>query len=319
MYALTILTAFVLDLALGDPSSWPHPVRLFGRLISLATPRLLERHAPGRGRRLAGAALALGLVASVWLAVTLLLGLLAALSTVLAFLAAAYLAYTALALKDLLEHVQHAHEALTAHDLDLARKLTARVVGRETDRLDEAGLSRALIETLAENLSDGFIAPLFYLLLGGPALALAFKAVSTLDSMIGHKNEQYADLGLAAARLDDAANWIPARLTALLIALAAWLLALRPGGALGAWRADAKKHPSPNAGHPEAAMAGALGVRLGGPAFYQGRRMEKAWLNAGGAQAGANHVFQAARLAFLAGLLGFSVALILAVILGAMV
>ncbi len=153
------------------------------------------------------------------------------------------------------------------------------IVGRDTAELDEQGITRAVVETVAENTSDGVIAPLFYLALGGPALALAYKAVNTLDSMVGYKNTAYKNFGWAAAKLDDLANFIPARISAVLLSLAAWCL---PGASgMNAFRIslrDGRKHASPNSGYPEAAVAGALGLRLGGPSVYGGVVLDKPFI-----------------------------------------
>jgi adenosylcobinamide-phosphate synthase len=159
-----------------------------------------------------------------------------------------------------------------------ARKWLSWIVGRDTDGLDREGILRATLETLAENLSDGVIAPLFYLLIGGVPLALAFKAASTLDSMVGYKNDRYRHFGWASARLDDLWNYIPARLTARLIVGAAWARGWDWRAARRIWLRDGRKYPSPNAGLPQAALAGALGIRLGGPASYGGVRKEKPYL-----------------------------------------
>jgi adenosylcobinamide-phosphate synthase len=169
-------------------------------------------------------------------------------------------------------------KALRAEDLPEARKRLSMIVGRETKDLDAEQIQKAVIETVAENLSDGVVSPLFYMALGGVPLAMAFKASSTLDSMVGYRNERYEHLGWCSARLDDALNYIPARLTAVLIVAAAFALRLDAGGAWRIFRRDGAKHKSPNAGRPEAAMAGALGVQLGGPSVYDGVVVEKPYL-----------------------------------------
>ena len=189
--------------------------------------------------------------------------------------AAVIIAYTTLATRSLYEETWRVAMALKGGDLHRARLLLGMVVGRDTAMLSPGEIWRALVETLAENLSDGVIAPLFYLALGGPALGMAYKAVNTLDSMIGYKNEEYRYLGWAAARLDDAVNYIPARLTAAFIVVAALLLGLDAGSAWRTWWSDGGRHTSPNAGRPEAALAGALGVRLGGAGTYGGQLVVK--------------------------------------------
>jgi adenosylcobinamide-phosphate synthase len=206
------------------------------------------------------------------------------------------LAATTLAWRDLVDHVRAVSSALNAGLLEQARQAVALVVGRDTQQLSEAEVVRAAVETIAESACDGVIAPLLFLVVGGPPLALAYKAVSTLDSMIGHRDEAYRDFGWASARLDDVANWIPARVTAWLIASAAGLVLLsakaakRSGAIL---LRDGHKHPSPNSGRPEAAMAGALGVQLGGVNYYGGCREERPVLGDAGAPLSVRHVDRA--------------------------
>ena len=188
--------------------------------------------------------------------------------------ASVLLLYTCFAGRDLADHARDVLRALARGDVELARSRVARIVGRDTAILDEPGIVRATVESVAENTVDGVTAPLFFAFAGGPALAMAYKAVSTLDSTFGYKNERYAQFGWASAKLDDLAAWIPARITFPLVALAALLIGGRPSGAwLLGWR-DCRKHASPNAGLPEAAFAGALGVQLGGPLFRRGHLVE---------------------------------------------
>jgi adenosylcobinamide-phosphate synthase len=191
------------------------------------------------------------------------------------FLAAAIISYTCLAARSLHSESALVANALVAGNLAEARRSLSYIVGRDTANLDEAEIWRALVETVAENTSDGIIAPIFWLTLGGPVAGIAFKAVSTLDSMVGYKNERYLHFGWASARMDDLLNFIPARITALLIALAAAPAGLSPRGAMIVTLRDRMKHPSPNSGHPEAAAAGALSIQLGGKAFYGGKESWK--------------------------------------------
>jgi adenosylcobinamide-phosphate synthase len=186
----------------------------------------------------------------------------------LAFVVALYFAVTTLATRSLLDEARAVRRLLLNSDLPGARRQVARIVGRDTHALDEPEVTRAVIETLAESASDGVVAPMFYLAIGGAPAALAYKAVNTLDSMIGHRDERYEYFGKFAARLDDAANYIPARLTALLFVLAAWMTRLDWRSAWRVLLRDGAKHKSPNAGRPEAAMAGALGAQLGGTNYY---------------------------------------------------
>jgi adenosylcobinamide-phosphate synthase len=188
------------------------------------------------------------------------------------------LASTTLAGRDLWNHVRAVSEKLMSGNLPGARWAVARIVGRDTEQLSESEVVRATVETVAESTADGVIAPLFYITIGGAPLALAYKAVNTLDSMIGHRDEGHIDFGWASARLDDVANWIPARLTAVLIVCATGLVTRQRVRVMKSWQVlcrDGGKHPSPNSGRPEAAMAGALGVQLGGINYYDGVAHER--------------------------------------------
>jgi adenosylcobinamide-phosphate synthase len=266
----TIAAAYALDWIIGDPEWLPHPVRLIGAWTE-AGEKILRRRDDDFYDLLSGSLLTL--------AITVGSGLFARNAIKRAkrsnkWFGSAFeiaLASSCLATRNLLDEAQAILAALDAEDLSTARRKLARIVGRDTDALSESEICRATIETLAESLSDGIIAPLFYLSIGGAPLAIAYKAVNTLDSMIGHKDEGYFYFGKFAARLDDCANYLPARLAALLICSAALISepqSFRP--AFSAWLKDGSKHDSPNAGQPESAMAGALQARLGGTNTYRG-------------------------------------------------
>jgi len=262
-----IFSALLLDLALGDPRWLPHPVVLIGRLISILDTALNRRALNNRG---AGVLLLFITAGSAGTAAWLLIRVGQQLHPLAGFLTAAGISYTCLATRSLHRESALVAEALSAGNIAEARRSLSYIVGRDTVDLDESEIWRALIETVAENTSDGIIAPLFWLTVAGPVGGMVYKAVSTLDSMVGYKSERYLQFGWASARMDDLLNFIPARVTALLMILAAPLAGLSPKGALSAVLRDRLKHPSPNSGHPEAAAAGALGVRLGGPASYNG-------------------------------------------------
>ncbi|RDB43992.1 cobalamin biosynthesis protein CobD [Halomonas sp. DQ26W] len=269
-----VAVAIVLDLVIGDPRWLPHPVVGMGRVIA-GLERAWNRGSPWL-RQCMGALMTLVVVVGVYaLAWSLLQGL-AWIHPLLGLVAEIGLLASTLAIKGLQSAARDVAQPLTQGDLDGARRAVAMVVGRDTEALDEAGITRATVETVAENTVDGLTAPLFWALLGGAPLALAYKAVNTLDSMVGYRNERYSDFGWASARLDDMANWVPARLTALTMWLAALTVpAARTRGALsGTWR-DAPGHPSPNAGWPEAMMAYLLGVQLGGINRYGGQVSER--------------------------------------------
>jgi len=265
---LILALALALDLTLGDPRWLPHPVVLIGRLITLLESglRRLTNH-----ERAAGVGLLLLTVgassATVWLA---LYGL-TTLNAFAGFLGAAYVSYTCLAARSLHRESALVADALAAGNREAARHNLSYIVGRDTHDLSDTDIWRALVETVAENTADGIVSPLFWLTLGGPVAGMAFKAVSTLDSMVGYQNERYVRLGWASARMDDLLNFIPARLTALLLVVAAPLAGLSWRNAARITLRDRRNHASPNSGHPEAAAAGALGVRLGGAASYGGR------------------------------------------------
>ena len=309
--ALTIGLAFILDLLIGDPPHWPHPVRLIGWAIDRIS-GLIERCCRRSWMlRPAGMLMVVLIVGGTWLVGWILIRAAQHVGTGFGLFVGVYLAYTALAARGLYQETWRAAEALQDGELDRARKLTGMVVGRETHSLDRSGVLRALVETVAENLSDGVIAPLFYLALGGPALGLAYKAINTLDSMVGYKNERYLRLGWAAARLDDLANYVPARISALLIVAASWPLGLDGRGAYGVWRRDRRRHSSPNAGHPEAAMAGALGIQLGGPSRYLGRLVDKPCIGEPKEAITIHHLRLAEDVLFLAGGMMLVLALII--------
>jgi adenosylcobinamide-phosphate synthase len=262
-----IIAAVILDLFIGDPSFLPHPVIFMGRLI-VVLEKVLRRVV--RSERLGGILLLVLTVAiSCGVAAMLLKGAYAV-SPLLGFALAVFLSFSCIAARSLQQESKLVANRLAAGDLTGARAYLSRIVGRDTAELDDPEVWRANVETVAENTSDGIIAPLFCLILGGPLLALAYKAVNTLDSMVGYKNDRYLDFGWASAKADDLANYIPARLTGLLMVAAAPLAGL---SARSAWRImcrDGRNHSSPNSGIPEAAAAGALGVMLGGASFYSG-------------------------------------------------
>jgi len=278
MQSLIILSAFFLDFLVGDPRWFPHPVRGIGLLIQEGEAVLRRLARTPKMEKLAGAVLVILVISLVFFMSYFLILLSFRTSPASGFVVSVILAYTTLAARDLAGSAKKVLARLDADDLAKAREELSMIVGRDTGELDEHEISRAVVETVAENASDGVAAPLFYMAIGGPALALAYKAVNTMDSMIGYKNARYINFGWAAARLDDIANYLPARITAVLICLVSEIQRrLKPAAAKPQstpWSVmlrDGRKHPSPNSGWPEAAMAGALGVRLGGPSTYGGR------------------------------------------------
>ena len=271
-----MIGAFFLDLLIGDPRSLPHPVVLMGKVIASGE-RLLSSGKPRRDF-VAGLALSIVLIA---LSAGTTLGLVTLFSLLpswLGFGATVALASTTLATRGLLDAVKRIEAPLRDGNLAVARTQLSHIVGRETTNLNREKIMRASLESLSENTCDGIMAPLFYLFLGGVPLAMTYKAINTLDSMIGYRTERHVYFGKAAARLDDAMNFIPARLTALFIVIATPALHLSPSRALRVvWR-DHVNHLSPNAGYPESALAGAFGIRLGGPSIYFGTEVHKPYM-----------------------------------------
>jgi adenosylcobinamide-phosphate synthase len=304
--------AYLFDWIAGDPEWLPHPVRLIGAGIEEGE-RLLRR--PGQTRSVeltAGAALTFGLLAAVYVATAKTVSWTNRGGYVLGFVAESLLAWTCLASRSLQDESSAVVAALEAKDIVLARQRLARIVGRDTQHLDAKEISRAVIETVAESCSDGVIAPLFYLAIGGVPFAMAYKTINTLDSMIGHTDERYFFFGKVAARLDDAANFLPARLTALGITVAAAMVkGANPATALNIWLSDGMKHKSPNAGQPESAMSGALQVRLGGENFYDGKSAETPLIGEEFVLPSTLEARQAIRIAAIVSVLGAVAALLL--------
>ena len=275
--------AMVVAMAVDALTGWPswlfarigHPVTWLGLLIGAIDAGWNRASAPPELRRVAGVAGALSVIAIAAVLGWLLQSVLP--SGWIQLLLVGILAWPLVALRSLHDHVAAVAKPLLGGDVDGAREAVSRIVGRDPAALDEAGVARAAIESLAENASDGIVAPVFWgALLGLPGI-LGYKAINTLDSMIGHRSERHEAFGWAAARIDDVANFIPSRLTGFLFVL----LAPRRSQALSCMTRDARRHRSPNAGWPEAAMAGALGVRLSGPRIYHGNVTNEPWLNEG--------------------------------------
>ena len=276
MIGEAVLGGFVLDTLFGDPSWLPHPVVLMGKAISALEKRLRARmpQTP-QGELLGGAVVAFTLPVGTFLLTSLVCLGAAKLSPWLGLAVQMFWCGQALAAKGLAQESTNVYRALIKPDLPAARKAVSRIVGRDTQNLTLEGVTKAAVETVAENASDGVIAPLLYMLLGGAPLALTYKAINTMDSMLGYKNEKYLYFGRAAAKLDDAANYLPSRLAGLLWCAAAALTGNSPKGAWRIWRRDRRSHASPNSAQTESACAGALGVQLAGPAYYFGEYYAK--------------------------------------------
>jgi adenosylcobinamide-phosphate synthase len=270
--AACLAVAVAADLLFGDPARLPHPVRAMGALALTLENRLRPLTA---NQHLAGVGTVLAVLLATGVSAGGILVLAGMLPWPAAELTTIVLLYFGLAARDMLRHSSRVYAALAAFDLEGARQQVAMIVGRDTATMNEEEIIRATVESVAENLVDGVTAPLFYAALGGPVALLLYKAASTMDSTFGYRNERYREFGWAAARLDDLLNLLPARLTGMLMVAAAAFPGLRPAASWRVLRRDRLCHASPNSGHPEAAMAGALGVQLGGPAAYAGIIVQK--------------------------------------------
>ena len=266
--AISLLIGWLLDLVLGDPAWLPHPVVGFGKMIAFG-----ERHLnKGNHRMLKGAIMSIFLIVLVFTIIWLIENQLSIIHYTLSIIFDVILIFYCLAGTTLIREVREVFCAVD-RSLDEGRKQVARIVGRDTSQLSAQEIRTAALETLAENLSDGVIAPLFWLTIGGVPAMVAYKMVNTLDSMIGYRTERYKDLGCWAARIDDIANYIPARITALLMVIAAG----KPQLIGFVWR-NGRNHASPNSGYPEAALAGILDCRFGGSHYYFGELFDKPYI-----------------------------------------
>lgn len=273
---LAITLGVLLDLCLGDPHGFPHPVRAMGKLIGTAEGfiRNIFPHTE-KGQLAGGCVLTVTVLSVTGLCAFGLLGLARRISMPAAFVLESVMCYQMLAARSLKEESMKVYRALQEGDTEKARAAVSMIVGRDTDRLSREGIIKAAVETVAENTSDGVIAPLFYMALGGGGLAFLYKAVNTMDSMVGYRNEKYLYFGRCAARLDDLVNWIPARLSAVLMVGAAFLLRLDGKNGWRIFRRDRLNHKSPNSAQTESVCAGALNVQLAGNAYYFGKLYEK--------------------------------------------
>jgi cobalamin biosynthesis protein cobD len=267
-----LISAYVLDLIFGDPYSFPHPVKFIGNMIAR-----LEKFffSTSINKLLSGLMTFLIVVVTTYFATFLLINISYSLNSYLGIAVEILLTYTVLSAKCLEVEAVKVQRELRAKNLENSRKSLSYIVGRDTKELNFAQIIKAVIETVAENTVDGVISPIFYLCLGGVPLAMAFKAISTLDSMIGYRNEKYEEFGKVSARADDVANFIPARLSIIFFTISAFLLRLDYKNAFLICMRDRKNHLSPNCAYSESLTAGALGIQLGGSHYYGGRLVEK--------------------------------------------
>ncbi|MBZ4666292.1 adenosylcobinamide-phosphate synthase CbiB [Mahella sp.] len=293
---LDITLGYVLDLLAGDPYWFPHPVRFIGRLISFMEAPLRKIAKSAAMQKATGVVLAVITVGVSYAVLYFMLKYARQWNEVAFHVLNILFIYTTLATRSLGYEAVKIYRLLKNGNIDGARHALSFIVGRDTECLDMHQISRAVVETVAENASDGIVAPLLYLFIGGAPLAMAYKAVNTLDSMVGYKNERYRYFGWASARLDDIANFIPARITGLLMTPAAALSGNSPKMAFMTMIKQGSHHESPNSGYPEAAMAGALGIMLGGPSTYGGKLVNKPVLGQELNAIEPSHILEAVRI-----------------------
>jgi len=274
--AIALVIGFILDLIIGDPRCFYHPVRLIGKAIEVMEKflRKVFPKTPG-GERVAGLALIICICAASGLVPWLILKLCFQVHTALAVGVMAIICYQFVAVKSLKVESMKVYYSLKNGTIEDGRDAVSMIVGRDTQGLDERGITKAAVETIAENFSDGVFAPLFYFVIGGPVLMLVYKGINTMDSMVGYKNDKYINFGRYAAKLDDVANYIPSRLAGLILVLAAGVCGESMKGAWRIFKRDRYNHASPNSAQTEAAVAGALQIQLAGNAYYFGKLYEK--------------------------------------------
>jgi adenosylcobinamide-phosphate synthase len=292
--------AFLLDLCVGDPRFLPHPIRWMGKAIEDLEPPFRKLPLPAA---VSGVIFTAALVLSTWATTELLLLAAQTLHPVVKISMEIVLIYYCISAQSLQDAAMDVGRSLAQKDLKAARTKVALIVGRDVDDYQTDGIARAAVETVSENLVDGVISPLFFAAIGGAPLAMAYKMVNTLDSMIGYKNEKYLYFGRAAAWLDDVLNYVPARLSVPIIALAAQLLAGKGRRAFETAAKEGANHSSPNAGLPEAAFAGALAVKLNGPNLYNGKRVDKPYIGVRFGKTKIKHIKQSCDIMMLSSIL----------------
>lgn len=279
-HLIAFMLAFFLDQMIGDPHQLPHPIRYIGNLITKLQYKLYPKEREQAKERRRGTYLVILVVTIVTAIVGVFYFGSYALHPIIGIVVESILTFYIFATKSLKDESMKVYDRLKTGTLEEARKAVSMIVGRDTTFLDEIGVAKAAIETVAENASDGVIAPMFYAAIGGPILGYFYKAVNTMDSMIGYKNDKYLHFGRVAAKLDDVMNYVPARLSAWLMIIVAYLSGKAYSGkrAYFVYKRDRRKHASPNAAQTEAACAGALGIQLAGDAYYFGKLVKKEYL-----------------------------------------
>lgn len=312
---LLMLGGFILDGIFGDPAWLVHPVVIMGKAIT-ALEKFLRKRLPNtpEGERLGGRILAMSLPVGTLLITGGVCWLFYRISPILGFAIELLWCAQALAAKGLAQESTNVYRELVKGDLPASRRAVSRIVGRDTAELTSEGVTKAAVETVAENASDGVIAPLFYMMLGGAPLALVYKAINTMDSMVGYKNEKYLNFGRAAAKLDDAANYLPSRIAALLWIASAALIGNDAKSAWRIWRRDRRKHASPNSAQTESACAGALNVQLAGPATYFGKYCDKPTIGDAVRAIEPGDILRANKMMYTASLLGLAAAVLVRIL-----
>ena len=306
---------FILDGIFGDPAWLVHPVVIMGKAIT-ALEKFLRKRLPNtpEGERLGGRILAMALPVGTLLITGGVCWLFYRISPILGFAIELLWCAQALAAKGLAQESTNVYRELVKGDLPASRRAVSRIVGRDTAELTSEGVTKAAVETVAENASDGVIAPLLYMMLGGAPLALVYKAINTMDSMVGYKNEKYLNFGRAAAKLDDAANYLPSRIAALLWIASAALTGNDAKSAWRIWRRDRRKHASPNSAQTESACAGALNVQLAGPATYFGKYCDKPTIGDAVRAIEPGDILRANKMMYTASLLGLAAAVLVRIL-----
>lgn len=312
---LLMLGGFILDGIFGDPAWLVHPVVIMGKAIT-ALEKFLRKRLPNtpEGERLGGRILAMALPVGTLLITGGVCWLFYRVSPILGFAIELLWCAQALAAKGLAQESTNVYRELVKGDLPASRRAVSRIVGRDTAELTSEGVTKAAVETVAENASDGVIAPLFYMMLGGAPLALVYKAINTMDSMVGYKNEKYLNFGRAAAKLDDAANYLPSRIAALLWIASAALTGNDAKSAWRIWRRDRRKHASPNSAQTESACAGALNVQLAGPATYFGKYYDKPTIGDAVRAIESKDILRANTMMYVASVLGLAAAVLVRIL-----
>jgi len=306
-----IPAAFVMDFIWGDPRLFPHPIRWMGKAITSLEP--VFRKLPA-GPTICGAFFSISLIAATWALTSFVVQAAHIIHPFIKDIVEILLIYYAISIRSLEDSASEVYRSLKQNRLQEAKARVALIVGRDTAELKEEGIVRAAVETVGENLVDGVVSPLLYAAIGGAPLAMAYKMVNTLDSMIGYKNDTYRHFGKVAARIDDVANFFPARFAVPVISTAAQILI---GRGLSAWQtalAEGMNHSSPNAGYPEAAFAGALSVKLGGPNYYDGLQINKPYIGMQFGRAAPSHIKKACDLMLLSALIWLAIVWIIMII-----